>query len=129
MADGFDDDWSTTVCTVLDDLFLRARAGFSRAAPARPRDGVVGDLLWEADPARFLERYPDSDVVESYGGLWPPPCIDYWVYVDVPSHVAQLSTEGWGGEPRTVELSGSGAVDAGRLAAALGEILSVPTDG
>jgi hypothetical protein len=129
VTDGFDDDWSTTVCTVLDDLFLRAGAGFSRAAPAQPHDGVVGDLLWEADPTRFLERYPDSDVVESHGGLWPPPCIDYWVYVDAPSRRAQLSTEGWGGEPATVELSGRGAVDAGRLAAVLGQILSVPTDG
>ncbi|WP_076260917.1 hypothetical protein [Intrasporangium flavum] len=129
MPEGFDDDWSATVCAVLDALFLRASAGFSRSSPAHPRDGVVGDLLWEADPIRFLERYPASGVVESYGGQWPPPCIDYWVYVDATTHRARLSTEGSGVDSPTVELTGRGSVDAARLAAVLGEILSVPTDG
>ncbi|WP_323099172.1 hypothetical protein [Intrasporangium sp. YIM S08009] len=128
MPDGFDDDWSATVCAALDSLFLGASAGFSRSSPGQPRDGVVSDMLWEADPLRFAERYPDSGVVESYGAGWPPPCIDYWVYVDVPTRLAMLSTEGWTGDHRPVELSGRGAVDARRLAAALGEILSVPAE-
>ena len=129
MPEDFDDDWSAAVCAVLDALFLRTAAGFSRTAPARPRPGVVEDLLWEADPVRFAERYPESGVVESYGGQWPPTCIDYWVYVDAPTRRAVLSTEGWGVEPPTVELTGRGALDAARLASVLGKILSVPVDG
>ena len=128
MPQGFEEDWSAAVCAVLDTLFLGSSAGFSRTAPAQPRPNVVEDLLWEADPVRFAERYPDSGVVASYGGLWPPPCIDYWVCVEAPTHRARLSTEGWGLEHPTVELTGRGAVDAARLASILREILSVPSD-
>jgi hypothetical protein len=127
VTEGFDDDWTVAVCAVLDALFLGASAGFSRTARAQPRPGVVEDLLWEADPVLFAERYPESGVVASYGGQWPPTCIDFWVYVDAPTRRAVLSTEGEGAQPPPVELTGRGGVDAARLAAVLGEILSVPT--
>lgn len=119
----FTPDWSRTVCERLDALFERADAGFSRSLPERLEPGVVGDMLWEADAETFAERYPDSGIVESYGSGWPAPCIDYWVYVDLETRRATLSTEGWSADDPEIELSGDGTTDADRLADALAKIL------
>lgn len=127
MPEGFDDDWSATVCSLLDQLFLSASAGFSRTAPEQPRNGVVEDMLWEADPLRFAERYPDSRIIDSYGGQWPPPCIDYWVYIDAGARRALISTEGWSAERQSLDLTGRGNDDAQRIGEVLGAILSVRT--
>ena len=125
MPEGFDDDWSATVCSVLDRLFQNASAGFSRTAPKQPQNGFVEDMLWEADPLRFAERYPNSAVIDSYGGQWPPPCIDYWIYIDGPARRALISTEGWSAEQQAVDLTGHGDDDAQRIGEVLGGILSV----
>ncbi|HLS46170.1 MAG TPA: hypothetical protein VK045_12105 [Ornithinicoccus sp.] len=112
---GFEPEWSAIVCRRLDTLFYATDAGFSRSSPAQPVTGVVDDMLWEADPLRFAERYPDSGIVESYGEQWPAPCIDYWVYIDVGTRSATLSTEGWSHDNQEIALSGKGAEDADRL--------------
>ncbi len=58
--------------------YSRMRAPTTSATP-RGACRECEDMLWEADPLRFAERYPDSGVVESYGPQWPAPCIDYSV--------------------------------------------------
>ncbi len=125
MTSAFAPQWSAIVCGRLDALFESADAGFSRSLPQQPVTGLVGDMLWEADSLRFTERYPDSGIVESYGPQWPAPCIDYWVYVDVESRRATLSTEGWSTELQEIELSGTGAEDANRIGEVLAGILRV----
>lgn len=85
--------------------------------------GVIGDMLWEADAVQFAERYPDSGIIESYGDLWPAPCIDYWVYVDTRERLAALSTEGWSFDNQQIPLSGYGPADADRLYGHLARIL------
>lgn len=123
MGVAFDPDWSQIVCGRLGTVFESADAGFIRSLPKRSQAGTVDDMLWEADPKRFAERYPDSGIVESYGPQWPPHCIDYWIYVDVESRRATLSTEGMVAEPSEIELSGNGVQDANRLGMALDQIL------
>ena len=81
-------------------------------------------MLWEADPQRFAQRYPDSGIQESYWG-WPQPCIDYWVYVDEPTRLALISTEGWTGGRHEIPLTGRGVEDARRISEVLGAILRV----
>lgn len=125
MAEVFEPEWTAIVCRRLDALFGSVDAGFTRHSPQQPETGLVGDMLWEADALRFAERFPGSGIEESYGPQWPAPCIDYWVYVDVASREARLSTEGWSAEAQVIELSGDGAADGDRLAEALAGILGV----
>lgn len=123
MTRGFEPEWSAIVCRRLDAVFDATNAGFSRTSPEQPMIGVVDDMLWEANPIRFAERYPDSGIVESYGDQWPAPCIDYWVYVDVETRLATLSTEGWSVDRQEITLSGIGDEDADRLHEHLARIL------
>lgn len=115
MSAGFEVKWLAIVCGRLDCLFEATGAGFSRSMPGEPVDEQVGDMLWEADPMRFAERYPESWIVESYGDQWPAPCIDYWIYIDVDSRRATFSIEGFDVDPESVALTGDGSQDAERL--------------
>lgn len=72
MAAAFDQRWADAVCSVCDPVFASADVGFVRQIQSDPADGLVQALLWEADPLRFAERYPDSRIVDSYGDEWPP---------------------------------------------------------
>ena len=81
--------------------------------------------MWEADPGRFAARFPDSGISEEYGEQWPPPCIDYWVYVDPVEMTARLSTEGWSRLDEAVSLTGDGSQDGFVLAATFAAILRV----
>jgi hypothetical protein len=116
--------WFDAVREVCAPVFASAHVGFvwntSNFVADRPT------LLWEADPARFSARYPDSGIERSYGDQWPPPCIDYWVYVDPAAMVARLSVEGWTGQDQIVELSGHGPSDGQLLATTFAAILRVP---
>lgn len=117
--------WCDAVRAACDPVFLAADAGFVwndllRFSPGRPT------LLWEADPQRFAARYPDSGVAESYGDQWPPPCLDYWVYVEPQEMTARLSTEGWAVPDPTLPLTGDGSRDGAALAARFAAILRVP---
>jgi hypothetical protein len=122
----FDQTWRDDVRAACDPVFEAADAGFewntghwSEAHPA---------MLWEADPLRFAERYPDSGIEASYGDQWPAPCIDHWVYVDPSTTSARLSVEGFGVRDITVELTGDGVLDGNALAAAFAAILGVVQD-
>ncbi|WP_149814477.1 hypothetical protein [Serinicoccus marinus] len=123
VTEEFEPEWSPIVCHRLDSLFTSTNAGFSRSSPTQPVIGVVGDMLWEADPIQFAELYPDSGIVESYGDQWPAPCIDYWVYIDVEARLATLSTEGWSHSNQEIALTGKGSEDADRLHEHLARIL------
>ena len=129
MTRAFDPDWSAVVCGRLEALFESTDAGFSRTLPREPVSGLVENLLWEADPLRFVERFPDSGVVESYGDQWPAPCIDYWVYVDEGSRTATLSVEGWSFACEEIALSGDGLRDAERLHRAMAAFLQQASPG
>lgn len=83
-------------------------------------------LLWEADLSRFAARYPDSGIEEGYGEQWPPPCIDYWIYVDPVKLTARLSTEGWSHVDEVVNLIRDAVQDGREMAARFESILRVP---
>jgi hypothetical protein len=124
----FDDTWAEAVHRWCDPVFAAADCGFewNDSAHYRGDDGQTTSLLWEADPERFAERYPDSGIIESYGeDHWPPPCIDYWIYVDPPAGSAELSVDGWAYWPEPIPLSGDGEADGRLLANRFAEILRV----
>jgi hypothetical protein len=122
--------WRDAVRAVCEPVLASVDVGFAW------NDSVVFDrehpaLLWEADPGRFVARHPDCGLEEGYGELWPPPCIDYWIYVDPVEMTARLSTEGWSRRDETVGLTGDGSQDGRVLADKLGAVLGVgpPADG
>src|ERR1700712_1437833 len=127
MSTAFDGDWAAGVCSVCDPVFRSADVGFVRQMPRESGRVLISSLLWEADPLRFAERYPDSGIVESYGlDQWPPPCIDYWVYVDAKSREGRISVEGWNSGDQIVSLTGVGLCDGLALGEVVAAILCVP---
>ena len=80
MAD-FDAAWADEVVRLCDPVFEAADVGFVRQVMHAGDDRTrVDALLWEAEPQRFAERYPESGIIETYGQeQWPGvPCIDFW---------------------------------------------------
>src|SRR6478735_1757545 len=93
-------------------------------------DGDARALLWEAEPLLLVDRYPDSQIVEAYGqDQWPPPCIDYWIYLDAESREARFSVEGLEPDNVLVQLTGDGPEDGRALGQVLAQILKVPAPG
>ncbi len=93
-------------------------------------NGEAAALLWEAEPLLFVDRYPDSGIVEAYGqDQWPPPCIDYWIYLDAESREARFSVEGLEPDNVLVQLTGDGPEDGRALGQVLAQILKVPAPG
>ena len=120
MAVVMDSAWLASVCAVCDPICESANVGFVRQI-STDAEGGVRALLWEAEPVLFADRYPDSGIVDSYGPeQWPPPCIDYWIYLDPESCAARFSVEGLEPDDVRVQLTGVGDQD-GRL---LGQVLS-----
>jgi len=76
-------------------------------------------------PRRFAERYPDSRIVDSYGDEWPPPCIDYWVYLERDARQVRISAEGWGYVDDVLDMSGEGVLDGIGIGNAMAHILGV----
>lgn len=124
MGSDFDTDWVTTVRSLCDPVFDSANVRF--VAQVMMRGTVADALLWEADPEQFAERYPDSQIVDSYGSQWPPPCIDYWVYVKAGEKRAQLCPEGSDELQIDVDLSGDGTRDGLAIGREFARILRVP---
>ena len=127
--DALGEQWVDQVTRLCDPVFEAADVGFVRQVSyADDASSLVSALLWEADPRRFAERYPDSGIVESYGeDQWPGvTCVDYWAYVDQEERRCDLSVEGWGTARLRVDLSGDGRADGAALAAAFARILRVP---
>jgi hypothetical protein len=59
----FDEVWAASVCKICDPVFESADVGFVRRV-LRSETGLISALLWEADPQRFVERSPDSGLLE-----------------------------------------------------------------
>ena len=114
--------WRDAVKTACDPVFLGADVGFVWNESVS-FEGPGPALLWEADPLRFAERYPDSGIEESYGTGWPAPCIDYWIYVDPAAMTARLSWEGFDIGEEVIALTGFGSTDGAAIAARFAEIL------
>jgi hypothetical protein len=76
--------------------------------------------------ATTIRSTPDSGIEHSDGDQWPPPWIDYWIYVDPAKMVARLSVEGWNGGDQIVDVSGHGPLDGQLLATAFAAFLRVP---
>ena len=125
MAGAFDQAWVEAVCSVCDPVFASADVGFVRQIQRDPVNRVVHARHWEADPLRFAERYPDRRIVDSHGDEWPPPCIDYWVYLDGAARQARISTEGWGYVDDVLDMSGDGVLDGIGIGNAMARILRV----
>jgi hypothetical protein len=126
MVAALDQSWADAVCSACDPVFESADVGFVRQVQRDPR-GRIDALLWEADPRRFAQRYPDSGIINSYGlDQWPPYCIDYWVYVDADAYRARINVEGWNFDEEVLDLSGDGRLDGVRIGAAVARILKVP---
>jgi hypothetical protein len=126
MVATLDQGWADAVCSVCDPVFESADVGFVRQVQ-RDRRGRIDALLWEADPRRFAQRYPDSGIINSYGlDQWPPYCIDYWVYVDADACQARISVEGWNFGEEVLDLSGDGRLDGVRISDTMARILKVP---
>lgn len=117
--------WREAVRATCEPVFAAADVGFKWNGYVA-FDAEHPALLWEAEPARFAARYPDSRIEESYGDQWPGvTCVDYWIYVDPVTMTARLSVEGWSGTDETVDLTGDGLVDGRRLASTFARILGV----
>lgn len=116
--------WGEAVVAAVNPIMDAAGVGFTLNSGVGDPDGRVTTLLWEAVPARFVERYPDSWVVESYGPeQWPHvTCIDYWVYVEARKGHCRFSIEGFD-DPAPVPLTGDGEVDGAAIAAAFAGVL------
>ena len=125
MATTLDHAWVQSVCAICDRICESANVGFVRQVMADPNGGVSA-LLWEAEPLLFADRYPESGIVDSYGpDQWPPPCIDYWIYLDAESSEARFSVEGLEPDNVLVHLTGDGPADGRALGRVLAQILKV----
>lgn len=127
VAVALDQTWADATCAVCDPVFEAAGVGFLRQIMHDDGGVAVAALLWEADPLRFAKRYPDSGVIYSYGDQWPPPCIDYWVYLDADAQEARLSVEGWNLREQLLPLTGDGTRDGLVIGAWLAQTLRVPS--
>lgn len=121
--------WAEEVCRHCDPVFDAAGVGFTRQVQhADDRGELVTALLWEADPVRFAETYPESGIFESYGEQWSGVgCIDYWVYVDRDKSQCRMSVEGWQLPEIVLELHGHGGMDGSNIARVFARILGVPS--
>jgi hypothetical protein len=116
------------VCAYCDPVFVAAQVGFVRHVQPQPNaSGAVAAILWEADPSKFAAKYPDSDIVESYGEEhWGGVSrIDFWLYVDADDEVSRLSVEGWNLPDILVKASGHCAMDGMSIPAIFARILGV----
>jgi hypothetical protein len=116
--------WRNAVRAACEPVLVAADVGF-RWNDHVPFADAHPAMLWEADPVRFATRYPGSGIQEEYGDQWPPPCIDYWIYIDQVDMTARLSVEGWNRSDENIELMGDGMADGWLPAAKFAQILGV----
>lgn len=122
----FDVEWAGKVREQCDPIFDAARVGFQCQIIGLDESNSVRGLLWEADPALFAARFPDSGIAETYGDDWEnTSCIDYEVTVDESAQQLVLAVEGWNLPEMRLAASGKGQRDGARLADLLARILGV----
>lgn len=123
-----DKGWFDAVFRWCDPVFKHADVGFEGRSVAGGSGNTVDAFLWEAQPRRFVARYPDSGLIESYGEeQWAGvPCIDYWIYVEPDHRRCRVSVEGWNLTEFCVETTGNGNRDGVHLASLVARILQVP---
>jgi hypothetical protein len=124
----FDNRWVEEVSAYCDPVFDAAQVGFKRQILKADEEGQVATaLLWEADPAAFAKRYPDSGIVKTYGAdQWPSVhCIDYWLYLEPEHRRCRISVEGWNLPELVVELRGHSGLDGAAIADTFARILGV----
>ena len=117
----FGDEWVRAVRSVCDPVFASADVNFIAQVIRSPHG--IGAILWEAEPGRYASRYPESGVVESYGSGWPPPCIDFWAYIDAIAQRALLRPEGL--DEISVDLVRDGLRDGLAIAREFARVLGV----
>ena len=124
-----DDAWADEVVRSCEPVFRAADVGFvHQVGYGDDERRTVSALLWEAEPHRFAERYPDSGIVDSYGDQWPGVhCIDFWVYLEPDVGRARLSAEGWNLPQLHLDIRGIGSVDGADIADTFARILGVPS--
>jgi hypothetical protein len=120
---GLDRAWAEQVAAICQPVFDGADVGF-RAHPPQ-----AAALLWEAAPQAFAARFPDSEIIESYGDHWPPSGIDYWVYTHPDTMTVELSLEGWGLMREEYAVTGDAGADGPLIARRFAEVLRVPLPG
>lgn len=122
--------WADSVTHACDPVFEGADVGFVRQVQyADDQQNEVVHLLWEADPRRFAERYPESGIVDTYGeGQWETVhCIDYWINLDQANRRCRLSFEGWDLPELWLDLHANGERDGAAIAATFARVLGVPS--
>ncbi|EON23285.1 MULTISPECIES: hypothetical protein [Nocardioides] len=119
-----DRGWAEAVVAQLQPVFDADGSGWSFQGITDPPTA----LLWEAVPASFLARHPDSDI-EAANGMPASqiPCLDIWFYLE-PGLVS-LSWEGYPQQPAPVVPTGDGDLDGRTLATLLAENLRVDQPG
>ncbi|MCW2759063.1 MAG: hypothetical protein JWO46_2809 [Nocardioidaceae bacterium] len=124
-GDGISAAQAAAVIAACDPIFRAADVGFSHQLATGSVSGRVRAILWEADPVRFVEKYPHSGVKESYGDQWADVhCLDYWLSFDEPGRIL-VSIEGWNFRDVSLELDEGGLFALG-LAALFARVLQVP---
>lgn len=114
--------WAEAVASQLEPVFIAAEVGFTR------NQVNESAMLWEADPGRFAERYPESEIIETYGEMqWPSVhCIDFWFYLDRgPEDEILVSFEGWDAPYELISVTGDADIDGRVLATRLAKHLRV----
>ena len=122
-----DAQWAEEPALLCDPVFEPAGVGFRRQIQHADEQGeIVIALLWEADPARFAKKYPDSGVIESYGDRGPAVgCIDSWAYLDRDKGQWRVNVEGWNLPELILDVSGHSGLDGVALGAVFARILGV----
>lgn len=118
--------WVDAVIVHLQPVFDAADVGFEC------NQVNESAMLWEADPRQFAERYPDSDIIATYGvDQWPSVhCIDFWFYLDRGAEGEVLvSFEGWHSAHGPVAVTGDPDIDGSALAQMLSTHLRLDRPG
>ncbi|MDF8265597.1 hypothetical protein [Luteipulveratus flavus] len=122
----FDQAWIRAVKSRCDETLQRADVGFT-AQDIHDEHGAVTAIMWQANPQRYAERYPDSAIVDSYGSQWPEVRdINCTLKLDESPHAVGLAIEGWGLPEVFVRVDQRGDRDGVQIANLLSRIFAVP---
>ena len=113
-------------------------AGFELSSAVTTADLKIVGVVYEADPADFARRYPQTGLDEDWGDEVPNTCVDLWVKFHFDTRRTELQVEGFevlehlhttGHEElaeRVTRMSDDADDDARAIATALALVLDVP---